>query len=181
MRPVKFLIASALCVWAAFGGTSDQLAEERHKAKYGRHTPAEEKRRELLKKSLGREEAVSVGQACCRSKVASIRPSDAEEWHRMKFGRSTPAFEAAKNAADVVLPAHGNHCTELGRCSSLVARNPEPDLRVYAGDVSRDTEARLRIKLGITGPKNAAPETGKPIFTAREHTSCAEPCCTSVE
>ena len=84
----KALVALAVCSVTALA----QSAEDRFKAKYGRNTPAEEKRLSQEKASTAYRDATPP--------QGETKPTDkwAEQRHRAKLGRATPAEEAKINA-----------------------------------------------------------------------------------
>lgn len=121
MKTLVVFVAGALSLATAFG--SDPYAEERFKAKYGRYTPAEEARRESLKKAAKAKSTEAQGEAamcnmpgCCESKKAatkahiSAKDTHAEAVFRAKFRRPSPMkeariAEAERQANDRVLAA----------------------------------------------------------------------------
>jgi hypothetical protein len=137
MKTVVILLAGALSLSTAFG--SDPFAEERFKAKYGRYTPAEEARREALKKAekaakLQKSEHAEAGMCdmpdCCKSQSktgakAEVSTADthAEALFRAKYGRPSPVkevriAEAKREAAEKLsassAPMCNNNCCNSG-------------------------------------------------------------------
>ena len=104
MKSVVVFLAGALFVSTAIA--SDPYAEERFKAKYGRYTPAEEARREALKKAAKAQNAAPSSELaicdmpdCCGSTKAMAKTevsnadTYAEALFRAKFGRPSPMKE----------------------------------------------------------------------------------------
>ena len=183
MRTLTVFIAGALVALPGIASPTDNLVEERHKAKYGRYTPAEEKRRSTLKPVQASNEMPD--HACCKRVAGgeTLMPAASEAWHRAKFGRNTPRFENAIRAADVELVAHEKKCTELGRCAVAVAKADSAGRNTDSWNVSEADEARLRMRLGMTAPRRGFRRAteDKPIIAAREYVSCGEPCCNNAE
>jgi hypothetical protein len=133
MKTFVVILAGALFVSTAFA--SDPYAEERFKAKYGRYTPAEEARREALKKpakaqsaALEAEVAMCEMPGCCKPGAAAKSEVSAGDAHidalfRAKFGRPSPVEEAriaeakrepAVSARAVTSPRCDRNCCDRG-------------------------------------------------------------------
>lgn len=184
MKTAKVFLSGVVFAFVAFAASSDQLAEERYRMKYGRYTPAEEARRKAVADKR-KDAAEYVGQACCRNMphdtALTVKPSANEAWFRAKFGRSTPAYEAEKRAVEVQVVAHVAKCKELGRCPlPLVTKSV--DTTTVARNLT-ETEARLQMKYGRTfgteERRNAAPTATeeRPLLAVTEHSPCTEACC----
>ncbi|MBM3739464.1 MAG: hypothetical protein FJW39_27155 [Acidobacteria bacterium] len=106
--------------------------------------------------------------------AAAVQAPAAEERHRAKFGRNTPAFENAEKSAQARIAAHVAKCAGLGRCPQVAVETSAPPASPPASDVALNTANRLRMKLGITHPPTASREEA-PAPSA--HAACQEACC----
>ena len=169
------LMAAALTVSAGLAGVTDQMAEERYRAKYGRYTPAEETRRQASLEARKNTPASCDRDACCHAAPAkaalrgnvvnTATASDVAERFRAKWGRNPSGMEPARAAADPAVSA----ATE----ASYSAQNTS----VYISDAA----ARFQAKTGRTTQTNAAPaqvETRRAELLAQASFACQHECCT---
>jgi hypothetical protein len=169
------LIAAALTVSAGLAGVTDQMAEERYRAKYGRYTPAEEKRPQSSLEARKNTPVSCDRDACCHAApakaaltgkvVKTTTASDVAERFRAKWGRNPSGMEPSRAAADPAVSA----ATE----ASYSAQNTS----VYINDAA----ARFQAKTGRTTQINTAPtqvETRGAELLAQASFACEHECCT---
>lgn len=168
MKPMLIVFAAAAL---AFGGANDPLAEERHKAKYGRYSPAEEARRREAKKQ--------VVEACHRvvAKPAPVETA-ADARNKAKYGITfgkAPASEPVETimtCGDATEPEDHN-CRDHACCRHAAAK-PAP--------VETAADARHKAKYGTTfkttKPAAAPAET---VMTCGDESAvnacCGNACC----
>ena len=171
------LMAAALTVSAGLAGVTDQMAEERYRAKYGRYTPAEETRRQASLEA--RKNTLSCDRdACCHAAAAkaastgnvvnTTTASDVAERFRAKWGRNPSGMEPSRAAADPAVSA----ATE----ASYSAQNTSVHIS--------DAAARFQAKTGRTTQINAAPtqvETRGAELLAQASFACEHECCAQQE
>jgi membrane protease subunit (stomatin/prohibitin family) len=147
MKTAMVLTMESVLLASIAFGDDPRAREERHKAKYGRYTAAEEKRLSAMPGEKNQESGL-IGQACCRGMATGTKPrfTSADAWHRAKLGRNTAAYEAARMAAETERVAHVAKCAELARC---------PVTKMPAGATS----------------------DGPALLAATGHSPCEEPCC----
>lgn len=150
------IFVAALFTSAAIASANPQLSEEQYRAKYGRYSPAHEKRLKSTQAANAQDPAV-----CCRSIHSPGQIPDSEARYRAKYGVNSPAEEARQNAAQKELAAHLAKCVELGECPRM------PVLESAAAPVS-PIEARLQAKYGLPAKR---PEPVQPAAPC-EHACC---------
>ena len=146
------LISAALVSAALAAGATDPLTEARHRAKYGRSTPAAEA-----------QQSPATDAACSRAhQKAAVepRPADAEERLKAKLGRYSAVEEqrVAQQGGETAACSGSGCCA---RANAKVART--------------ETDERLRAKTGRYSPAERADP--QPVLVASAHAACNAPCC----
>ena len=127
---------TAIVIFAGLTLSSNMLADERFRMKYGRDTPAEEARQKAAyPKAAAPTVAVDAG---------------IEARYRMKYGRGTPGEEASKAAASDV---YANNLAS-GPASSCFGEPPDDIVAtgMPAKTADAGAEARYRMKYGRGTP-----------------------------
>ena len=130
MRTVTMMLAGGMFAAMSIGAAHGQFAEELHKTKYGRYSPAKEARLRAAQartSTVSSKEAVQeLAPACCRLHLQrpaakpSVNSIFLSRYFRMKYGRDLPE-EARARAAKEELAAHSHKCLELGQCKTMLA------------------------------------------------------------
>ena len=170
MKTTLVLFTVAISMLAADGPSR----EEQYRAKYGRYTPAYEARLQSERAATAPIELKNSIPDCCRTLQAGEKRANgggnailAEERNRVKYGRYSPAKEAAVKTEAAKIAIHGQKCRVLGQC-------PLPTEAPPAVAVVSNDDARLRAKFGrVFGVKEPRPAVSRTMPME----SCEHACC----
>ena len=171
---IALVVAGILTASAGIAGVNDQMAEERYRAKYGRYSPAEERRQHASEEARGNTAIRCERKGCCHAApqdTAAVQNmpdtravSDAAERFVAKWGRNPLEAEPSRVMAG------------SGVTAATVPSYSANDRRVHAGDAA----ARLEAKTGRTAqlpPAATQARVRNTELLAQASVTCEHECC----
>lgn len=171
---IALVVAGVVIASAGVAGVNDQMAEERYRAKYGRYSPAEERRQHASEEARRNTSIGCQTKDCCHAasqNTAENLPdtrtgSDATQRFIAKWGRNP--FEAEPSRA-----------MAASSVNAATAPSDSADNRsVHHGDAA----ARLQAKTGRTGQLDPAATQARSRvrnteLLAQASLTCEQECC----